>query len=273
MTEPELSNADVVLYALFKLGGDERKIHTEEIAYEAHSLAKERFAWRLSRFRDMGFPDKEPVRRALMDAAKEKYGHLAEGRADVHAKGKETDGWALTPEGVTWIRENEKRITSTLGTTRAGMPFVDALRSKVRMHEQPLFRRFLEKEKLEGQNLYNFTDMLNTSPGAPKEEIALRFRRLHSTAQLVASADNQFSRRLCPSLLHRCLLLRQRRAKGLNRIQLTTCFCRRTPFTGPPSCARPPGCGRISGLFCPSKVSRIRIATTESVSLCTRMKS
>jgi len=186
MTEPELSNVDVVLYALFKLGGDERKIHTEEIAYEAHSLAKERFAWRLSRFRDMGFPDKEPVRRALMDAAKEKYGHLAEGRADVHAKGKETDGWALTPEGVTWIRENEKRITSTLGTTRAGMPFVDALRSKVRMHEQPLFRRFLEKEKLEGQNLYNFTDMLNTSPGAPKEEIALRFRRLHSTAQLVA---------------------------------------------------------------------------------------
>ncbi len=44
MTEPELSNVDVVLYALFKLGGDERKIHTEEIAYEAHSLAKERFA-------------------------------------------------------------------------------------------------------------------------------------------------------------------------------------------------------------------------------------
>ncbi len=111
---------------------------------------------------------------------------LPRGGQDVHAKGKETDGWALTPEGVTWIRENEKRITSTLGTTRAGMPFVDALRSKVRMHEQPLFRRFLEKEKLEGQNLYNFTDMLNTSPGAPKEEIALRFRRLHSTAQLVA---------------------------------------------------------------------------------------
>jgi hypothetical protein len=79
MTEPELSNVDIVFYALFKLGGDERKIHTEEIAYEAHSLAKERFAWRLSRFRDMGFPDKEPVRRALMDAAKEKYGHLAEG--------------------------------------------------------------------------------------------------------------------------------------------------------------------------------------------------
>ncbi len=185
MTEPELSNIDVVLYALFKLGGDESKIHTEEIAYEAYCLAKERFAWRLSRFRDMGFPDKEPVRRALMDAAKEKYGHLVEGRAGVHAKGKETDGWALTPEGVTWIRENEERIKNTLGTTRSMMPFVDALRFKVRMHEQPLFRRFLEKEKLEGQNLYNFTGMLNTNPGAPKEEIAMKFRTLCSKAELV----------------------------------------------------------------------------------------
>jgi hypothetical protein len=133
----------------------------------------------------MGFPDKEPVRRALMDAAKEKYGHLVEGRAGVHAKRKETDGWALTPEGVTWIRENEERIKSILGTTRSMMPFVDALRFKVRMHEQPLFRRFLEKEKLEGQNLYNFTGMLNTSPGAPKEEIAMKFRTLCSKAELV----------------------------------------------------------------------------------------
>ena len=185
MTEPERSNIDVVLYALFKLGGGESKIHTEEIAYEAYCLAKERFAWRLSRFRDMGFPDKEPVRRALMDATKEKYGHLVEGRAGVDAKGKETDGWALTPEGVTWIRENEERIKSTLGTTRSMMPFVDALRFKVRMHEQPLFRRFLEKEKLEGQNLYNFTGMLNTSPGAPKEEFAMKFRTLCSKAELV----------------------------------------------------------------------------------------
>jgi hypothetical protein len=53
------------------------------------------------------------------------------------------------------------------------------------MHEQPLFRRFLEKEKLEGQNLYNFTGMLNTSPGAPKEEIAMKFRTLCSKAELV----------------------------------------------------------------------------------------
>jgi hypothetical protein len=41
--QSEISNIDVVLYALLKLGGHERKLHTEEIAYEAYALAKERF--------------------------------------------------------------------------------------------------------------------------------------------------------------------------------------------------------------------------------------
>src|SRR5262249_45563598 len=164
MRQRALSNIDVVVYALFKLGGYERKIHTEEIAYEAYCLDKERFAWKLSKFRDMGFPDKERVRRGLTDAAKEKYGRLVEGRADVHIKGKETEGWVLTLEGVMWIRRNEKRIEGTLGTTRPRTAYIDTLRFKKRMREQPLFRRFLENQGLEGQNLYNFTDMLNVRP-------------------------------------------------------------------------------------------------------------
>src|SRR5215469_15983298 len=141
MTAPEVSNVDVVVYTLFKLGGHGRKIQTEEIAYEAYKLAKERFGWRLKKFREMGFPDKEPVRSGLMDAAKEKYGQLVEGRAGVEAKGKESDGWVLTPEGVTWIRENEKRIESALAVTRPSTPSVDARRFKRQIREQPLFQR------------------------------------------------------------------------------------------------------------------------------------
>ena len=185
MTQRTLSNIDVVVYALFKLGGYERKIHTEEIAFEAYCLAKERFSWKLSRFCEMGFPDKERVRRGLMDAAKEKYGHLVEGRADVHIKGKETEGWILTAEGVTWIRRNEKRVENALGTTRPSTPFVDTLRFKKRIREQLLFRRFLENQNLEGQNLYTLTDILSISPDTPKEIIAMKFRTLRSNAELV----------------------------------------------------------------------------------------
>jgi hypothetical protein len=186
MTTPELSNVDIVVYTLFKLGGYGRKIHTEEVAYEAYRLAKERFGWRLKKFREMGFPDKEPVRSGLTDAAKEKYGHLVEGRAGVEAKGKETDGWILTSQGVAWIREHEKRIESALGATRPSTRTVDARRFKRQMRDQPLYQRFVDVGSLDGENRYAFTDMLEISPDAPKEVITMKFRTLRSTAQLVA---------------------------------------------------------------------------------------
>jgi hypothetical protein len=186
MAQPDLSNVDIVVYALFRLRGYERKFHTEEIAYEAHNIAKERFGWRLKKFRDMGFPDKEPVRSGLMDAAKEKYGHLVDGRAGVESKGKETDGWMLTTAGMAWIRENEKRIESALGTVRPSIRSQDADRFKKQMREQPLYQKFKEQGNLDGEGRYVFTDMLNTSPDAPKEVIAMKFRGLRSTAELVA---------------------------------------------------------------------------------------
>lgn len=47
----ELSNIDIALFALYKLGGTAKKVHTEEIAWEAYKLAKERFSWQLAEFR------------------------------------------------------------------------------------------------------------------------------------------------------------------------------------------------------------------------------
>jgi len=41
------SNEDIVLYVLYKLGGNSRKIHTEHIAWESYLIAKERFSWSL----------------------------------------------------------------------------------------------------------------------------------------------------------------------------------------------------------------------------------
>ena len=76
MRNDELTNIDIVLYALFRLGGHNHKVHTEEVAYESYKLAKDRFGWRLPKFREMDFPDKDPIRVSLTDAAKEKYGSL-----------------------------------------------------------------------------------------------------------------------------------------------------------------------------------------------------
>ena len=65
MRNDELTNIDIVLYALFRLAGHKHKVHTEEIAFEAYTLAKDRFGWRLPKVRRLDFPDKEPVRISL----------------------------------------------------------------------------------------------------------------------------------------------------------------------------------------------------------------
>ena len=36
----EISNMDIALFALYKIGGVSKNIHTEEIAWEAYQLAK-----------------------------------------------------------------------------------------------------------------------------------------------------------------------------------------------------------------------------------------
>jgi len=189
MARPQLSNIDVAVYALFRLGGHERKLHTEEIAYEAFELAKERFGWKLPQFRRRDFPDKEPVRFALEDAAKEKYGCLVEGRSGAESKGKDTDGWRLTPTGAGWVRKNKDRIEQALGQTRPQTRPVDAGRFRRQIVKQPLFRKFVEKGELVGESPYDLTDMLNTSPDAAKEVISTKFTTLRSIAELVEDEE------------------------------------------------------------------------------------
>lgn len=99
MKTDALTNIDIVLYALLLLDGHKQRVHTEDIAHRSFTLAKDRFGWRLQKYREMDIPDKEPVRISLMDAAKEKYGALVEGRSGVEATGKDIDGWTFTPPG------------------------------------------------------------------------------------------------------------------------------------------------------------------------------
>lgn len=184
----ELTNIDIVLYALLQLGGHKHKVHTEEIAYEAYTLAKDRFGWRIRKFREMDFPDKEPVRISLMDAAKEKYGALVEGRSGVEASGKDIDGWTFTPQGARWIREHQNRIEGRLGREQSKISKTEASRFIKKMKDQPLFRSFI-KASLGSESRYALTDMLNTSPDAPKSIVTKKFRRLRATAELAGDQE------------------------------------------------------------------------------------
>ena len=184
MSDPELTNIDIALYALYELRGHERKVHTEEVAYRAYELAQERFSWRLQKFREKRYPDKEPVRIALMDAAKVKNHQLVEGRSGVEAKGKDADGWYFTPAGAAWIRDNADRIQRALRITRPKVSPKEAERFRKYIRSQTLFAQY-KGGTLTGENPYALRDMLEVSPDAPRDMLLTRFRHLQTNAELV----------------------------------------------------------------------------------------
>lgn len=181
----ELSNIDIALFALYKLGGISKKIHTEFIAWEAYQLAKERFSWRLPEFREKGFPDKTPVRFALEQAKKKEYGRLVTGRAGGDINRPELEGWRFTPHGAEWIKQNESRISKALKQTAPDLPKLVAERFVKQLKNDHCFISFSKSRNLDEVSSYMFTDMLACAPDAPKEIIRQKFEQFLATAKLV----------------------------------------------------------------------------------------
>ena len=185
----ELSNIDITLFALYKAGGISRNVHTEKVAWEAYQLAKERFSWRLQEFRKKGFPDKTPIRFALEDARKKKYGKLVTGRAGGDINRPELEGWRFTPEGAEWIKKNENRISQALKQTAPDLPKLEAERFVKQMKSDHSFVTFAKKKNLDEVTPYMFTDMLGCAPDASREIIQQKFAHLLTTANLVKDKE------------------------------------------------------------------------------------
>ena len=187
--QKELSNIDVALFALYKLGGTAKKIHTEDIAWEASQLARERFSWRLPKFRERGFIDKTPVRHALEQAKKKEYGKLVSGQAGGDINRPQLEGWRFTAQGVEWINKNESRIAKALKQKAPDLPKREAEHFMRRLKAEPCFKHFQQKGSLEGVSSYMFTDMLGCAPDASKDIVRQKYERLLRTAKLAKDTD------------------------------------------------------------------------------------
>ena len=110
------TNREMVVYALYSLGGATKSFHTEDIAHKCFELWPSTFSW--TKYTE--YPDKDIVRVALTDARKEKYGFLVDGRAG-QTRGQSnrtnrqraSDGWMLTDSGIHWSEENKSRFETT----------------------------------------------------------------------------------------------------------------------------------------------------------------
>jgi hypothetical protein len=139
VTRPSnLSNLDVVVLALFRLGGDKDAKDTEDIAFEVNRLAPGRFVWKK-------YPDQislEHVRVFLSDAKKAKNGRLVSGDG--------TNGWQLTRAGLDLAMEKSKQVTQALPSR----PRVDKLELRrrriesARLLELPAWSKFKQNESV-----------------------------------------------------------------------------------------------------------------------------
>jgi len=187
-----LSNVDIALYALYKLGGASKKIHTEYIAAEAYRLSEERFSWTLPEFRKLGYPDKTTVRYALESAKKQK---LVKGRAGRDKGGRESEGWQFTPLGVEWFFKNGERIKNNFKLEKpisSVLPKHQAERFIKKMHAEKIFGLYREKKSLDEASIYDFADMLNCSPDASKEVMRQKFDLLKSTTITINDQEIRF---------------------------------------------------------------------------------
>jgi len=140
-----MPNRELVVYVLYILGGDTRKVHTEDVAVKCHELFPDAFSWA----KYPQFPDKDIVRVALTDARKVANGAHVEGRAGqgrgLPARSHRqpvVEGWQLTDAGVRWVTVNLHRLEDLEERAEVKEHRQDRLRELARIRRHPAFVRY-----------------------------------------------------------------------------------------------------------------------------------
>lgn len=178
-----LNDIDVVVYALFILGGWQMRIHTEDIALKCFELARSKFSW----VKYQEYPDLMTVWYALGDAKKERYGSLVIGGSE-RKKGSGSDissGWRLTENGVRWIKENKERIETALtGVKTPQDRLVEDRRLKILINSTA-FRKFLEHGEKILISPAEFAESLVCTVNTKPQIMYERLQQLYSSADIL----------------------------------------------------------------------------------------
>ena len=145
-----LGNRDLVVYALYQLGGGEHKIDMEDVALECFRIAPERFSWK----KHPEFPSIKPAEDSLYDASRPKNGSLVRGRA--------RDGWwMLTPAGVDHAKALLPRLTQrAIGELRSSSDRQEMQKYFRELEAHPAFRKYTADGSCDAVKPYEFTEFL-----------------------------------------------------------------------------------------------------------------
>jgi len=183
----QLFNSEIVLYALYLLGGAERTVHTEDIAAQVfrYPLGRQRFRW--SRYPQ--YPDKERVAKALRRLKATAGRSFVQGRENVGAKNDRRDGWVLTPEGVDFVKAAERRLAEAIRTASGFRLSYDADAFRRRVTSSPCFRAYRRRRSFQGTPDHVFSDLLYCLPDSPNTKVRAAYEKLLATAKAINAAD------------------------------------------------------------------------------------
>jgi len=132
VNEKSLTNEQVVVLAVARLGGDSSLIDTEDVAVQADQIAPQRFRWR----KYPQYINNELVHTALRDA--KRLGGLL--------RGSGSSGWQLTSGGMSLVHELGEKGLSGAEPRRRLDPKEKAwlARERVRLLSEDAFHKFRE---------------------------------------------------------------------------------------------------------------------------------
>lgn len=178
--ESKLSDVDIVIYALYELGGWQERIHTEDIALRCFKIAPSKFSW----VKHKEYPDLMAVWFALGDAKKERYGALVVGGSE-RKKGSGKDsfgGWRLSEKGLQWIKDNKPRIEEALhGSMSPDTRLLEDRRLKTLIRSQAYYKYITQGEKAEISHA-EFAESLVCTVNTKPEILLERLEQLFSAA-------------------------------------------------------------------------------------------
>ena|SRR4030042_1317562 len=174
-----LSVKDIAIYALYLLGGWQKRIHTEDVALKCYELAPSKFSW----VKYPKYPDPAPARFALEAAKKPKDGALVKGESERKRTVKNIGGWMLTDGGVQWILANIARIEVSLGKHAPTGDRLFSDRNIKVLLESTAFKKFIDHGEQAEISHAEFAESLictvNTKTGILND----RLDQLYATAE------------------------------------------------------------------------------------------
>lgn len=188
----QIPNRELVVYALYLLGGDSNSVHTEDIAIKCFELLPSSFSW----VKYPQFPDKDIVRVALTDARKESYGGLVEGRSG-QKRGQSAktqrdpveDGWMLTTTGIHWVRENRAELDRVVGSGQVKEHRQRLLKQLKRIRDHALFGYYTDNPTGFSAPIGAIADLLRCRVDAEPDVWRERFEKILRQAVAAGQDD------------------------------------------------------------------------------------